>query len=559
MTLAALVVVLLSIILVLAYALPAADIRLDQNAEKLVLAQAARTADEVSGASGEGLQSALDASAGRPETQVLVTDDTGEVVARSGPRLLAPDAPVLRETSGGSRLSAEVDGVQVARVPLVENGNLAGEVVVASDRSTSSLFRIFLRSGLEAAAIAGLLGGALMFGLATFLSRRVERLNAAAKAVERGDFSRRVEDFSMGDELSNLAKTFNSMADNLQGSFDKLEEKDETMTAVLENLTEGVLATDLDGRVLVSNPVAREMLGIRGTGDAEDPSHTEPLPDLWKDFDLPEAVRRCAREQDCGQARVSEGESVLQITARHMPAFDDHKGGVLVVMQDLSEERRLEADQQRFLTNAAHEFRTPLSTIISAAELLASGAEEDPQARERFLGHLLSAAGRMQRLSDTLLRLAQVGRNLRAPEPEPCDPGEVAGRAVHDVRPLAEGADVGIRVKGAGTTVEADAGLLGQALMVVLSNAIKHSPPGKDVVLRLAGPEITVEDEGPGISKEDLPHVFERFYRGRQDTGGFGLGLAICKEIVEGMGGRISIESEEGVGTRVNIELPEAG
>jgi signal transduction histidine kinase len=114
-------------------------------------------------------------------------------------------------------------------------------------------------------------------------------------------------------------------------------------------------------------------------------------------------------------------------------------------------------------------------------------------------------------------------------------------------------------VEGWGERVLADQEWLEQALLVVLGNAVRFSERGADIWLRLNGAAVVVEDEGAGISESDLPYVFERFYRGKRSSGGFGLGLSICKDLVERMGGSISLKSEEGTGTRVEIELPEVG
>lgn len=342
-----------------------------------------------------------------------------------------------------------------------------------------------------------------------------------------------------------------------EAEFRKVEEKDETLSAILDNLKEGVLATNLEGQIVFANPIARSTLNIDGT--VEDPDRVQKLPDPWQDFDLPKAVSRCADNQECGGARVQGSESLLQVNLEHMPAFDNHRGGVLVVIQDLSEGRRLEANQHRFLTNAAHELRTPLSNIAFAAELLSSGADEDPKARRRFLDHILSSAGRMQQLSEALLKLARVGWDGREPDIEPVDPERVVRAATESMRPLAESAGVKLRCEGDAALVLADATLLEQALLALVSNAIKHSSEGDQVTIRSDGATIFVEDQGEGISEEELPYVFERFYRGGRDSGGFGLGLSICKEIIENMDGEISINSEENVGTTVRIELPEAG
>jgi signal transduction histidine kinase len=241
----------------------------------------------------------------------------------------------------------------------------------------------------------------------------------------------------------------------------------------------------------------------------------------------------------------------------HLPEFDDHRGGVLVVIQDLSEGERLEANQQRFLANAAHELKTPITTILGASELRLTENEDDPETRRRFLNHILSEARRMQRLSDTLLRLARTGQDLRDPELAPVDSNAAVRRVSARMEPLANRAGVEVRSEGPGERVLADEDWLEQALLVLANNAVQHCGEGGRVVLRAKGRSITVEDDGEGISEDDLPHVFERFYKGAGGAEGFGLGLPICKELIERMGGDISIRSESGTGTSVTLELLE--
>ncbi|MDP8973753.1 MAG: PAS domain S-box protein, partial [Actinomycetota bacterium] len=333
----------------------------------------------------------------------------------------------------------------------------------------------------------------------------------------------------------------------------QLEQERATLNAILDNLAEGVLAADSQDRTVFANPAARAMLNVdRGRTMTK-------LPSPWKDFDLPSAVARCMKERECVEARVREGDSFLHVRLEHLPVFDENGGGVLVVVQDLSEGRRLEANQQRFLANAAHELKTPITTILGASELLLTESEDDPEIRHRFLNHIFSEAGRMQRLSETLLRLARTGVDLRDPEAEILDLDGVAREAVGRIDPLAESAGIDTRVDGRGGRVLADYHWFEQVLLVVLGNAVQHSEHGGMIRVHVKGGTVTVEDEGSGISEADLPYVFERFYRGKRSFGGFGLGLAICKDLVERMGGSISLHSREGVGTRVEIELPEVG
>jgi signal transduction histidine kinase len=202
--------------------------------------------------------------------------------------------------------------------------------------------------------------------------------------------------------------------------------------------------------------------------------------------------------------------------------------------------------------------KTPITTIIGSAELLLTGADEDAAARRRFLEHILTEGRRMQRLSDTLLRLARVGAARREPDLQSVDPEAVARRAAERIEPLAQSAEVELQLDvRRGSRVRSDPEQLEQVLLALLSNAVQHSERGGSVRLSVDGVTIVIEDEGSGIDPEDLPHLFERFYRGKGSAGGFGLGLSICRDLVEGMGGRISLRPREGAGTVAEIRLPE--
>jgi signal transduction histidine kinase len=569
----AVLIVLVAVSSVFAYGIPAAKQRLEQRTQALTLAQAAATADAITGEDhrawqellelpepdGGGQTSAderpgalsrsLELYATAPGAEIRVVNREGEVVAREGERLFSPPPEMLRKAAGGERFFERTEDLNVAVVPILYGGDLAGGVVFATRQWEGLVYEPFLRSGLEAAVLASLIGGGLMFLLAAMLSRRVERLSSGASLMERGDLSHRIEP-GFGDELGALAKALNSMAAGLEESFGRLAEKDATLGAILDNLSEGVAATDARGMVIFANPAGRAMLGI-GEENAE-------LPNPWEDFDLREAVASCARKREGGEASVRGGKSFLRIRLEHVPNLGDSgRDGVLIVAQDLSEGRRLEEAQQRFLARAAHELRTPLSAITFAAELLVTKGDDDPVARRRFLGHILAGAERMRRLSDSLLKLARVGWGTREPELEPVDLSDVVHAAAEMANPLAESAGLDVTIEGPSAWVVADPALLEQALLIPITNAIQHSDPGKTVRLCISGSSVTVEDEGGGIAEEDLPHLFERFYTGEGSSGGTGLGLPICRDLVEKMDGEVSIRSRMGLGTSVRIELPE--
>jgi PAS domain S-box-containing protein len=331
-----------------------------------------------------------------------------------------------------------------------------------------------------------------------------------------------------------------------------LRESEATLNSILNNLAEGVLVADTQGHVVFVNSAARSMLGV------PDEEPLDELPDPWEGFDLPEAVAHCTSSSESIEAGVRYEETFLRVKLECLVELEQSRGEVLVVIQDLSEGRQLEANQQRFLANAAHQLRTPIMAIVGAAELLATGEDADPAIRRRLLNHIFSEGRRLQRLSEVLLRLSRIGWDRREPDLDIVDLREAGQQATKLMEPLAESGGLRILTEGEDNCVRADPEWLQEVLMVLLSNAIKHSNRGGDIKVRTKSGVVTVKDEGAGISRVNLPHIFERFYKGTGSSEGFGLGLSICKDLTERMGGSISIRSREGVGTAVEIELPEA-
>lgn len=552
MPLLAVSIVFFSVALTLFYGVPVGRARLEGYAKERLTDQASAAAEAIAREQGRDPRPSLQQAADTGNGEALFVDNEGRVVERAGSELLPTESELFRrlaeKAAGGESIEDDIEDLNVSVAPVVYGeGDFAGGVVLASREFRGNLYPLFLRGSLESAGIAAALGGGIMFLLATLLSRRVERLSFGARSMEQGNFSHRIEP-GFDDELGGLAKSFNSMATRIEEFVALLEQNNATLDAVLDNLTEGVLMTDAEARVVFANRAAREMLYMDGDPLGE-------LPDPWKDFDLKKAVARCVGQREHVSARVRGEESFLHVEVYRLPESGDRDEGALVVVQDLSEWRRLEANQQRFLDDAAHELKTPITTILGAADLLLTEEKDDPEVRNRFLRRILSEAERMQRLSDALLLLARTGFDLRDPEPEILELEAVARNAATRMEQLAKSAGLDLRVEGKGARVCADAEWLEQSLLVLISNAVKHSGRGGSVWLRVAGAAVVVEDRGEGISEDELPFIFERFRRGGSD--GSGLGLPICKELVERMGGEVSISSKKGKGTRARIELPE--
>jgi two-component system phosphate regulon sensor histidine kinase PhoR len=412
---------------------------------------------------------------------------------------------------------------------------------------------------LRAGVIAGVIGVIVGLLLAQLIALRLRRLSAAAEAIAHGDFETPLR-YRFRDEFGTLAHNFDRMRRQLRRSFRRLEAERDRLRLLLERLHEGVLTIDQDLVVHFANTEARRLLGGRLKEGDE-------LPEPWSGFGL----------RAFAQALFDERARVTQV---HVTPDPQHAYGVtgipsqpetdwaLLVVDDLTEQERRELAEREFVSNAAHELRTPLTTIIGAVEVLQAGAKEDPAERDRFLAHIERESGRLARLARAMLTLARAHSGQEPPRVEAVELAPLLREVAAGLHPHA---DVAVDVEIAdGLAAEANRDLLEQALRNLGENAAKHTVRGS-VVLRAYGDgesvTVEVEDSGPGISPEVQRHVFDRFYRGERDEHGFGLGLAIVRESVRSLGGRIELDSSPGQGTvfrillapaRVRAEVPPA-
>jgi signal transduction histidine kinase len=405
---------------------------------------------------------------------------------------------------------------------------------------------------VEAAALAVLVGAGVGLLVAIWITGRLRRIASAAAAIEAGSFETPLQP-RFRDELGALAVTIDRMRARLRDSFALLESDRDRLRRLLERLQDGVATVDRNLEIEFVNEAARRFLGFRDLAEGD------PLPVLWSDFSL----RRFAESlflpgAPVAQARVSREERTYMVVG--LPAGSARETAVLV-LTDVSERERRERAEREFVTNAAHELRTPLAAITGAVEVLQAGAKEVPEERDRFLAHIEREAARLGRLTRALLVLARAQTREEAPQLVP-----VA------LRPLLEGvaanlhprAGVEVRVSCPdGLAVLADRDLAEQVLTNLAANAEKYAEQGEIVFAARAvadgSVEVEVRDTGPGMSTETKERVFDRFYRGgRRDADGFGLGLAIARQAVRALGGRIDVESTQGAGTVVRVLLPAA-
>jgi signal transduction histidine kinase/HAMP domain-containing protein len=427
-----------------------------------------------------------------------------------------------------------------------------GAVLVAVSRQPATAEAIDTVNGeaFRAGVIAGVIGVIVGLLFAQLIALRLRRLSAATEALAHGDFETPLR-HHFRDEFGVLVQNFDRMRRQLRRSFSRIEAERDRLRLLLERLHEGVLTIDQDLVVHFANTEARRLLGGRvREGD--------PLPEPWQGFAL----------RDFAHRLFDERATVTQV---HVTPDEQHAYGVtgipsqpetdwaLLVVDDLTEQERRELAEREFVSNAAHELRTPLTTIIGAIEVLQAGAKDDPVERDRFLAHIEREAGRLARLARAMLTLARAHSGQEQPRVEAVELAPLLREVAAGLHPHS-GVDLDVDVED-GLAVETNRDLLEQALRNLGENAAKHTAHGSVSLraYRSAGTvTVEIEDSGPGISPEVQRHVFDRFYRGERDAHGFGLGLAIVRESVRTLGGRIELDSSPGKGTVFRILLAPA-
>lgn len=407
---------------------------------------------------------------------------------------------------------------------------------------------------------------AVVIGL--FVSRRVTQplrgMESAARRMAEGDFAQAVP-IAGTDEIAALGVALNRTALALREKIGRLGDEQAKVRTILDGMTEGVVALDDRGRLLLLNPSARAMFAVEN-GVAEGRSFVEVIRQKGL-LDLVEEVRASAAP---ARHELELGPPVNRVVAaRGAPlGLGGESAGVLLVLHDVTELRRLERVRSEFVANVSHELRTPLTCIKGYLETLLDGALDDHAHARRFLEVAGTHAERLDRLIDDLLELSNIESGRVTLAPMRLDLGDVvAGVAAMFERQTTQNHQALEHVVPPGLAVRADRDRLVQILVNLVDNAVKFTPEGGEIRIEAgAGPggrvAVRVRDTGIGIPSTDLPRITERFYRvdrtRSREVGGTGLGLAIVKHLVQAHGGELQVESALGHGTTVNFTLPGA-
>lgn len=428
---------------------------------------------------------------------------------------------------------------------------------VAPITATLSSLRTLIFYGLFGSLV---LASILAFFLSKTLSRPLLKMNDVALEMAKGDFNNRIP-VTSSDEIGLLSASLNYLSVQLKQNIFELSYEKEKLESVLTSMTDGLITLDSHGSVILYNPQAQELLG-----DCEILQERKRFADCLNFAEIDSLYKQVIADKIPREGTVVNNQKTLSV--RLAPLFKPDKEdllGVVIVLQDITKERRLEEMRKEFVANVSHELRTPISLIQGYTEAIIDGVADESRQRESFLRVILDETQRLKRLVDDLLELSRLQTGAIEINKEWVNLESLCSRLQEKFAAVLKDTGLGFKCEiGEGAQeVWADRFRMEQVLINLINNAIRYAQKGLLIIKSSKdekGYVIEVRDTGIGIPQDDLPNIFERFYRTdksrSRESGGTGLGLSIVKNIVEAHGGKITAESKEGEGTRFKIFLP---
>lgn len=420
-------------------------------------------------------------------------------------------------------------------------------------------FRNIIYTSLALGLLIAIVTG---YFLSVTITSPIVKLMQKAKSIAAGDFGQVLE-VKSEDEIGKLTDSFNYMANNLKNNLIEISSEKSKLETILNYMTDGVIAFNMKGEVIHTNPASMRLLGTGGTMD----SYQEYCARYGFKYSLEDVLYLESRQPS--ETGIEVGDRIIKA---YFAVFTDEAKkpeGVIAVLQDITEQQRLENMRKEFVANVSHELRTPLTSIKSYAETLLDGALDNTETSEKFLGIINAEADRMTRLVRDLLQLSRFDNQQMKWNFERISLARLVKSAVERMKLEAEARrqELECFVFGTVPDIEGDYGRLEQVVFNIIGNAIKYTPEEGKVTVYVGviynEVYLKVTDNGIGIPSEDMPRIFERFYRvdkaRSREMGGTGLGLSIAKEIVEAHAGSISVNNRTGGGTEVMVRLPVGG
>ncbi len=439
------------------------------------------------------------------------------------------------------------------------NGQRIGTVYIeASLESIFKKIKGISKILIQSTALALAATGILIFLLSRTITTPLKEITVQATAMAAGDFNRQVA-VKSEDEIGKLASSFNYLAAHLRRALSQNEEEREKLETVLANMSDGVLATDHHGHIIVKNRLVEEMLGRPiQLGD-------KLIDVLPMEHDIQFPLQQV--QEEFIELHPHDPATFMMLKVSYIPIKQHKKErlGLIAVLSNVTEEEKLNRQRKDFVANVSHELRTPLTTIKSYLEALKDGAVNEPEIATHFLEVAETEAERMARLISDLLKLSRLDAGESYFDPQTTDLSQLLNRVIDRFSIPCQQKQIQLQLKLVEplSPVFVDNDKIDQVLDNVISNAVKYTPAEGSITITAETngmAKISIADTGQGIPKQDLSRIFERFYRvdkaRSRGLGGTGLGLSIAQEIIHAHGGEIWIESEYNHGTTVLFTLP---
>jgi two-component system phosphate regulon sensor histidine kinase PhoR len=389
--------------------------------------------------------------------------------------------------------------------------------------------------------------------IARITTRSIRKLTAASKQIAAGELGQKMT-VGAKDEVGELASAFNEMSARVKELVEEISADRARLVTILDNMTDGVIMTDAEGNISLANQAAEKLFNIK---DADN----KPLIEAVRDHEVDELLKLCLKTAKTQAVQYESGTPKRYLRAIAIPITHI---GILFLFQDLTELIKLQTTRREFIGNISHEFRTPLAGIKAMVETLQSGAVSDKKAAKDFLTRIDGEVDRLTHMVAELTELSRIETGKAELRREPVNLNQLVGEVITQLSPQAERQKLAVETKldARLPAVLADRDRVRQVISNLVHNAIKFTPAGGRITVTTRTVEgsvvVDIADSGIGISKEALPRVFERFFKGDKARagGGTGMGLAIAKHVVEAHGGNIWVESEEGRGSTFSFSLP---
>ncbi|MHB9023563.1 MAG: HAMP domain-containing sensor histidine kinase [Armatimonadota bacterium] len=508
----------------------------------------------------------------QPEVQEALFDEKNRTgtdiryVPKQGEEFLFVAVPVIVRKSMKNRIKDEKDLLEAVMTSSTadtsEKSFTYGVLDLAVPTTAVKTAVGHFRTGIALAFVGALV--LLLFinvAVSNYVSRPLATLSASAQRFAGGNLDESVEP-SGAAEVFSLGESFNQMSEQLRLTITHLAHERAQAVSMLTSMVDGVLVTDLQGTILLLNDSARQICEPR-----EGPILGSKLTEVAPSPELADLLRKTIETALPLRHELTFPQTGERIFEAHLApvSLDEMLIGVVIVLYDITQQRKLEQDRSDFVANASHELRTPVTSIRAMAETLLDGGIEDAALTNDFLQTIAGESERLTALLDNLLKISHIEADRRLVNPITFDLVElvhhVTGRVMAPITAKRQHLDMDLPEQ---LPVTADRDALVQILVNLLDNARKYTPDGGTISIHVSGGDdvvrIQVADTGIGIPAADLERIFERFYRvdraRSRAQGGTGLGLAIVKHLVELHGGRIIVESEPAIGSSFTVVLP---